>query len=58
MITGAVRWAVGRWPVLAQVAGGLAVLAGVWCYLGIGATLIIGGVALVGVGTLREARVI
>jgi hypothetical protein len=43
------------WALLAQVVGGAATLAGVYLKFGSGITLIVGGVAAVVVGALREA---
>lgn len=43
------------WPLVAQVAGGGAALAGVWLRFGVPVALIVGGAALVLVGMLREA---
>lgn len=42
------------WPGRVQVIGGASTLAGVYTLLGLGATLIIGGVAVVVVGALWE----
>jgi hypothetical protein len=43
------------WPLVAQVLGGTAALCGVWLRFGVPVALIVGGVALVLVGMLREA---
>lgn len=43
------------WPLLAQVGGSAATLTGVYLAAGIAVTLIIGGVAAVVLGALREA---
>lgn len=43
------------WPLLAQAAGAAATLVGVYLKWGSGITLIVGGVAAVLVGALREA---
>jgi hypothetical protein len=42
------------WPLVAQVLGGAGVLGGVYLKLGLAITLIVGGVAAVAVGMLRE----
>lgn len=43
----------GQW--MAQMGGGIAALAGVWLQFGVPAALIVGGVASVVLGALREA---
>lgn len=43
------------WALSAQLAGGVATLAGVYLKFGSGITLIVGGVAAVVLGALREA---
>lgn len=43
-------------PLLAQLAGGAATLAGVLMTWGLGVTLIVGGVAAVALGALRESK--
>lgn len=43
-------------PLLAQVGGGVATLAGVWGLAGPWLTLIVGGVAAVALGALRESK--
>lgn len=48
----------GHVPVFAQVTGGGTALAGVFLLFGLGVTLIVGGVVLLALGTLREAKVI
>lgn len=46
--------AVPSWPLLSQAGGGLAVLGGVFLLWGVAVTLIVGGVAAIALGTLRE----
>lgn len=43
------------WPLLAQVGGSVAVLSGMYMWRGLAATLIVGGLAAVLLGMLREA---
>lgn len=43
------------WPLVAQVVGGIAALSGVWQEWGSPVALMVGGVAAVVVGALREA---
>lgn len=42
------------WPLLSQTLGGAAVLGGVFLLWGVAVTLIVGGVAAITLGTLRE----
>jgi hypothetical protein len=46
--------ALPSWPLLSQVGGGAAVLGGVFLLWGVAVTLIVGGVAAIALGTLRE----
>lgn len=46
---------VPSWPLLAQVGGAFATLGGVYLEWGTGVTMIVGGLAAVVVGALREA---
>lgn len=50
--------AVPSMPLVAQIGGGVSTLAGTYMLAGTALTLIIGGVAAVVLGTLREAGVI
>lgn len=47
--------ALPSWPLVAQVAGGLSALGGVYLEWGSAVTLIVGGVTSVVIGALREA---
>jgi hypothetical protein len=47
--------ALPSWPLVAQVAGGLSALGGVYLEWGTAVTLIVGGVTSVVIGALREA---
>lgn len=47
--------AVPSWPLMAQVGGGVSALCGVYAQFGGAVTLIVAGVAALGLGTLREA---
>lgn len=44
-----------RWPLAAQLAGGATAVAGVYILAGLGVALVVAGVVLAGLGTLREA---
>ena len=45
---------VPSWPLVAQLLGGAALLGGVYLKFGLAITLIVGGVAAVALGMLRE----
>lgn len=47
--------ALPSWPLLAQAGGGISALTGCYLQFGTAITLIVAGVAALGLGTLREA---
>lgn len=49
------RATLARVPLLAQVTGGASVVAGFYLAFGLAVALIVGGVIVAGLGTLREA---
>lgn len=51
-------WYLTHWTALGELAGASAALYGVYLILGLGASLIIGGLSLATVAFLREAKVI
>jgi hypothetical protein len=47
--------ALPSWPLLAQMAGGLSTLGGVYLAWGTAVTMIVGGIGAAAIGALREA---